>query len=106
MVNNTILADLERALQLLKQVDEKDLDFFPDPNVSPDIIALTDITEYPTQTHIANLMARIDAVIKAGVKVIYPNKKKFQEATKAMYLNFKKDKSISNLIDRIINEAN
>ena len=69
MVNNTILADLERALQLLKQVDEKDLDFFPDPNVSPDIIALTDITEYPTQTHMANVMARIDAVIEAGDKL-------------------------------------
>ena len=48
----------------------------------------------------------LEAVIKAGVKVIYPNKKIFQEATKAMYLNFKKDKSMSNLIDRIINEAN
>ena len=48
----------------------------------------------------------LEAVIKAGVKVIYPNKNKFQEATKAMYLNFKKDKSMSNLIDRIINEAN
>ena len=48
----------------------------------------------------------LEAVIKAGVKVIYPNKKIFQEATKAMYLNFKKDKRMSNLIDRIINEAN
>ena len=48
----------------------------------------------------------IKAVIKAGVKVIYPDKKIFQEATKAMYLNFKKDKSMSNLIDRIRNEAN
>ena len=48
----------------------------------------------------------LEAVIKAGVKVIYPNKKIFQEATKAMYLNFKKDKRMSNLIDRIRNEAN
>ena len=32
----------------------------------------------------------LEAVIKAGVKVIYPNKKIFQEATKAMYLNLKR----------------
>ena len=66
MVNHTILADLDRAMQLLKQVDERDLNFFPDPSASSDIMALTNITEYPTETHMANLVARIDAVIKAG----------------------------------------
>jgi hypothetical protein len=60
------LADLERALDLLKQVDESRLDFAPDPNVSPDIRALTGVETYPVDSHLANLRARIGAVVKAG----------------------------------------
>ncbi len=64
-----LLADLERALELLKQVDESKLDFPPDPNVSPDIRQLTGLKEYPAETHLANLQARIAAVVKAGNKL-------------------------------------
>jgi hypothetical protein len=60
------LADLERALELLKQVDESRLDFAPDPNVSPDIRELTGVETYPLDSHLANLRARIEAVVKAG----------------------------------------
>ena len=60
------MADLVRALELLKQVDESKLEFSPDPNVSSDIRDLTDVIEYPTRTHIENLSARITAVAKAG----------------------------------------
>jgi len=60
------MADLVRALELLKQVDESKLEFSPDPNVSSDIRDLTDVIEYPTKTHIENLSARITAVAKAG----------------------------------------
>ena len=60
------MADLVRALELLKQVDESKLEFSPDPNVSSDIRDLTDVKEYPTKTHIENLSARITAVAKAG----------------------------------------
>lgn len=66
MANTRLLADLERALQLLEQVDESKLEFPPDPDVSPDIQQLTGLTEYPVETHLANLQARIAAVIKAG----------------------------------------
>lgn len=66
MANSPLLADLERALQLLEQVDESKLEFPPDPNVSPDIRELTGLTEYPVATHRANLQARIAAVIEAG----------------------------------------
>ncbi len=61
-----LLADLGRALDLLKQVDESRLDFAPDPNVSPDIRELTGLETYPADSHLANLQARIDAVVKAG----------------------------------------
>ncbi len=61
-----LLADLGRALDLLKQVDESLLDFAPDPNVSPDIRQLTGLEAYPADSHLANLRARIDAVVKAG----------------------------------------
>jgi hypothetical protein len=70
MVNSVIMADLERALELLKQVDESDLKFSPAPNVSPDIHELTGIEEYPTKTHLENLKARIFAVSKAGDKLV------------------------------------
>ena len=66
MVNSIIMADLERALELLRQVDESKLDFSPDPNVSSDIRELTDVIQYPTSTHMENLEARISAVAKAG----------------------------------------
>jgi hypothetical protein len=63
------LADLERAFDLLKQVDESRLDFAPDPNVSADIRELTGLETYPADSHRANLRARIDAVVKAGDKL-------------------------------------
>jgi hypothetical protein len=66
MVNSIIIADLERALQLLRQVDESKLEFSPNPNVSSDIKELTGVLEYPTKTHLENLRARITAVTKAG----------------------------------------
>jgi hypothetical protein len=63
------LADLERALDLLYQVDESKLDFAPDRNVSPDIRELTGLETYPVDSHRANLRARIKAVVKAGDKL-------------------------------------
>jgi len=63
------LADLERAFDLLNQVDESRLDFAPDGNVSPDIRELTDLETYPVDSHRANLQARIEAVVKAGDKL-------------------------------------
>lgn len=69
MARTPLLADLERAFDLLKQVDESRLDFAPDPNVSPDIYALTGLETYPMDSHRANLQARIDAVINAGDKL-------------------------------------
>ncbi len=69
MESARLLADLERALYLLKQVDESKLDFRPDPNVSPDVRQLTGIEEYPSQSHLANLQARIEAVVQAGEKL-------------------------------------
>jgi hypothetical protein len=64
-----LLADLERALDLLNQVDENKLDFAPDKNVSPDIRKLTGLETYPVDSHLANLQARIEAVVKAGDKL-------------------------------------
>ena len=64
-----LLADLERASSLLQQVDEDKLDFDPDPNVSPDVRQLTDFSSYPTDSHRANLRARIKAVVQAGDKL-------------------------------------
>jgi len=69
VASTPLLADLERALDLLKQVDESRLDFAPDPNVSPDIRELTGIEKYPVDSHLANLRARIKAVVKAGDKL-------------------------------------
>ncbi len=66
MASARLLADLERALDLLKQVDESKLDFSPDPNVSPDVHQLTGLKKYPAESHRANLQARIAAVVKAG----------------------------------------
>jgi len=69
MTISRLQADLERALDLLRQVDESQLDFPPDSNVSPDIHQLTGLDEYPAETHLANLQARIAAVLKAGDKL-------------------------------------
>ena len=69
MPKTPLLADLGRALDLLKQVDESRLDFAPDPNVSPDIHELTGLETYPVDSHLANLRARIEAVVKAGDKL-------------------------------------
>jgi len=69
MTLTPLLADLERALDLLSQVDEYKLDFTPDPNVSTDIRALTGLETYPIDSHQANLRARIQAVVNAGEKL-------------------------------------
>jgi hypothetical protein len=66
VTNTRLLADLERAFDLLRQVDESRLDFDPDGNVSPDIRELTGIEHYPMDSHRINLQSRIDAVLKAG----------------------------------------
>lgn len=64
-----LLADLERALDLLQQVDENKLVFAPDPNVSSDIQKLTGLETYPIDSHRTNLQARIEAVVRAGDKL-------------------------------------
>ncbi len=69
MTHTPLLADLERAFDLLNQVDENRLDFAPDRNVSPDIRELTGLETYPVDSHLANLQARIKAVVKAGDKL-------------------------------------
>ena len=69
MSHTLLLADLERACDLLKQVDESRLDFPPDPNVSADIRELTGLEAYPVDSHQANLQARLEAVAKAGEKL-------------------------------------
>lgn len=66
MTNTRLMADLERALELLEKVDESRLEFAPDPNVSDDVRELTGIETYPTDSHRDNLLARIAAVAKAG----------------------------------------
>ena len=66
MTPNPLLADLERAFELLQQVDESRLDFDPDPNVSADVRELSGVDSYPTDSHRANLRARIEAVERAG----------------------------------------
>ncbi len=69
MTHSPLLTDLERAFDLLKQVDESKLDFDPEPDVSPDIRELTGLETYPVDSHLANLQGRIEAVIKAGDKL-------------------------------------
>ena len=69
MALTPLLADLERALDLLKQIDESRLDFAPDPNVSADIRELTGLQAYPEDSHLTNLQARIEAVVKAGSRL-------------------------------------
>ena len=66
MARTPLLADLERAFTLLQQIEESELDFDPDPSVSPDIRELTGLETYPTESHRANLRARIEAVEQAG----------------------------------------
>ena len=69
MTHTPLLADLERAFDLLHQVGESRLDFPPDGNVSPDIRELTGVETYPVDSHLANLQARIEAVVNAGEKL-------------------------------------
>ena len=69
MVRTSLLVDLERALDLLQQVDESKLEFAPDPIVSADILQLTGLQTYPVDSHLANLRARIQAVAKASDKL-------------------------------------
>jgi hypothetical protein len=69
VTHTSLLADLERAFDLLNQVEESTLDFAPDGNVSPDIREITGLETYPVDTHRANLQARIEAVVKAGDKL-------------------------------------
>lgn len=69
MANTALLADLERAIDLLRPLDENLLDFEPDPNVSADIRELTGVERYPTESHLANMQARIDAVVEAGERL-------------------------------------
>ena len=66
MKNTALLADLSRALELLNQVDESRLDFSPDGEVSADVRDITGVESYPIDSHVNNLQARIDAVVKAG----------------------------------------
>ena len=66
MVRTSLLVDLGRALDLLKKVDESKLEFDPDANVSADIRELTGLQTYPVDSHMANLRARIEAVVQAG----------------------------------------
>ncbi len=69
MASSPLLADLGRALDLLQQIDESKLDFAPDPTVSADIQSITNLEQYPVDSHRANLKARIEAVIQAGDKL-------------------------------------
>lgn len=69
MTRTPLLADLERAFELLKPLDESKLTFPPDPTVSDDIRELTGVDSYPTDSHLANLEARIRAVEQAGDKL-------------------------------------
>ena len=69
MPNTALLADLDRALELLRQVDESELDFPPDGESSADIRELTGIESYSTSSHKENLQDRIAAVVEAGDKL-------------------------------------
>ena len=69
MPNTELLADLERALELLSQVDESELDFSPEGETSTDIRELTGIESYSVKSHKENLQDRIAAVMKAGDKL-------------------------------------
>lgn len=66
MKNTPLLADLHRAIDLLRQVDESKLEFLPDAHVSEDVQKLAGLNEYPVESHLANMQARIAAVVKAG----------------------------------------
>jgi len=64
-----LLADLDRAIELVREADESKLDFAPDATVSADVKALTGIVTYPVNSHRENVQARFDAVVKAGDKL-------------------------------------
>lgn len=67
--NRLLLADLQRAIDLVKLTDESKLSFEPNACVSADISELIKTQSYPTDSHLANLQARFDAVAKAGDKL-------------------------------------
>jgi hypothetical protein len=69
VANTALLADLQRAIDLLEPLDESRLEFDPDPTVSADIRELTGVEQYPTDSHLANLRARIAAVVEAGERL-------------------------------------
>lgn len=69
MPASPLVADLERALELLGQVDESQIDFPPNPEVSDDVRSATGVEAYPTDSHRANVRARLEAVLKAGDKL-------------------------------------
>ncbi|MGD2172096.1 MAG: hypothetical protein PVI70_02095 [Gammaproteobacteria bacterium] len=69
MANTALLADLEKAVDPLGPLDESPLDFGPDPRVSADIRELTSLQSYPTESHLANRQARIEAVVEAGERL-------------------------------------
>ena len=69
MTPSPLLQDLGRALDLLAQVDESQLEFEPDPTVSDDVHQLTGLDRYPVESHRANLQSRIDAVLAAGERL-------------------------------------
>jgi hypothetical protein len=64
--NTPLLADLHRAIDLLKQVDESKLEFLPDAHVSEDVQESIGLDVYPVESHLANMQARVEAVMKAG----------------------------------------
>ncbi len=66
MKNTPLLADLHRAIDLVRQVDEARLEFLPDAQVSDDVQKLTGLNAYPVDSHLSNMLARVEAVIKAG----------------------------------------
>ena len=69
--NTPLLDDLYRAIDLLRQVDENQLEFAPDAHVSEDVEQLTGLSVYPVETHLANMQARVEAVKKAGDQLEY-----------------------------------
>lgn len=69
MPHSPLLADLERALELVSRLDESQLDFAPDGEVSADIREITGLASYPVSSHKENVQARINAVLQARDKL-------------------------------------
>jgi tripartite ATP-independent transporter DctP family solute receptor len=68
--------------------------------------AIDQSVPYQRELWIRSENESLQAVIDAGVKVTYPEKALFQEATQSLYTAFKKDPEMAHLIERIRNEAN